>query len=61
MTLQAAYALKQVERILNDMGYSLVVYDAYRPQKAVERFFEFIQEPEDFKTKKLYYPYITKQ
>ena len=32
----AAYALKNVQSSLRNIGYGLVIYDAYRPQKAVD-------------------------
>ena len=46
---------------MKQLGYSLVVYDAYRPQKAVDHFMKWSEQPEDFKTKKYYYPFINKE
>jgi D-alanyl-D-alanine dipeptidase len=51
LTKLAGYALKNVQSELRSIGYSLVVYDAYRPQKGVDNFVKWSKEPEDFRTK----------
>lgn len=38
LTKMAANALKQAQAAVKKDGYSLVVYDAYRPQAAVDHF-----------------------
>lgn len=38
ITKQAGRALANVQKQLREYGYSLLVYDAYRPQKAVNHF-----------------------
>ena len=43
LSVKAAVAVREAQNILNNLGYKLVVYDGYRPQKAVNRFFEFFQ------------------
>lgn len=45
ITTAAGYALKGVQSTLYDLGYRLVVYDAYRPQKAVNDFVEWSMQP----------------
>ena len=45
MTKLAAVALTDVQLELRQFGYSLLVYDAYRPQKAVNHFLRWIGEP----------------
>ena len=50
-----------MQRDLKKLGYSLVVYDAYRPQKAVDHFMRWAKQPEDYKTKKEFYPYLDKK
>lgn len=55
-----ALALKEAQQIMRDLGYSLVVYDSYRPQKAVDSFMEWGLKPQDNFTKESYYPYINK-
>ncbi|MDI4646109.1 M15 family metallopeptidase [Cohnella hashimotonis] len=56
MTQQAAKALKAVGDDLADKGYKLVIYDAYRPQKAVDHFIRWSKNPKDQKTKAIFYP-----
>ncbi|MGH2476749.1 MAG: D-Ala-D-Ala dipeptidase VanX [Candidatus Limnocylindrales bacterium] len=41
-----------------DMGFGLLVWDAYRPQRAVDRFIEWSTQPEDGRTKQRFYPNI---
>ncbi|HLF66400.1 MAG TPA: M15 family metallopeptidase, partial [Gammaproteobacteria bacterium] len=38
LTLEAANALKKVQAEVHKQGYSLVVYEAYRPQRASQAF-----------------------
>lgn len=42
------------------MGLGLLVWDAYRPQRAVDRFREWTELPEDGRTKARHYPNIDK-
>ncbi|MDG0793645.1 M15 family metallopeptidase [Cohnella ginsengisoli] len=56
MTQQAAKALKAVAGDLAAKGYKLVIYDAYRPQKAVDHFIRWSKDPKDQKTKDIFYP-----
>jgi len=59
LTREAAEALKNVQRKLLGIGYSLVIYDAYRPQKAVDNFMEWSKNSDQ--TNKLkYYPWVDK-
>ena len=43
------------------MGYGLLVYDAYRPQKAVDDLVAWCALPEDGRTKGEFYPALTKE
>ena len=52
VTKLAGIALSNVQRDLKKYGYSLVVYDAYRPQKGVDHFVRWSKQQEDYKTKK---------
>ena len=61
ITVNAGYALANVQNDLRKMGYSLVVYDAYRPQKAVDHFVRCSKQPEDYKTKAEFYPCLDKE
>ncbi|WP_316354941.1 M15 family metallopeptidase [Candidatus Trichorickettsia mobilis] len=59
LTKQAAEALKAVQKDLLTYDYSLVVYDAYRPNKAVQHFVRW-SETNDTKNKIAFYPYVNK-
>lgn len=60
-TREAALQLKKVQDDLRQLGYKLVVYDAYRPQRAVNDFIQWSQDPSDQKTKTDYYPTLDKK
>ncbi|WP_375327033.1 M15 family metallopeptidase [Candidatus Tisiphia endosymbiont of Nemotelus uliginosus] len=61
LTIQAALALKNLQQDLKKDNYSLVIYDAYRPKKAVEHFVKWSKDVNDHKMKQFYYPYINKE
>ncbi|MBN8827271.1 MAG: M15 family metallopeptidase [Sphingobacteriia bacterium] len=56
LTRPTALALKRAQDILLKDGYSLVVYDAYRPQKAVDAIIKWSNNFKDQKYKEDYYP-----
>jgi D-alanyl-D-alanine dipeptidase len=60
LTEQAAYALKNAQAKFNKDGYSIVVYDAYRPQRAVNSFMSWSKDVKDQKQKSLFYPRVDK-
>lgn len=60
MTKQAALALKKVQEEVEKDGYSLVVYDAYRPQQAVDHFVRWGKDTKNQSKKAEYYPRINK-
>ena len=60
LTEQAAEALRQVSDELRAEGYALKVFDAYRPQGAVDHFVRWAQDPDDILTKEFFYPDIDK-
>ena len=57
---QAATALKKVAADLRQQGYRLKVFDAYRPQRAVDSFVQWAKDPSDTLTKAAFYPQIRK-
>lgn len=62
ITETAAQALKQVQSEANQQGFELVIYDSYRPQKSVDHFVRWSEDPMDPQTKKLhYYPRTNKE
>jgi D-alanyl-D-alanine dipeptidase len=60
MSIEAAERLKSVADEMERYDFSLVVYDAYRPQKAVDNFVEWSTNSEQ-KMKKFYFPYVDKE
>ncbi|MCL4107866.1 UNVERIFIED_CONTAM: hypothetical protein GTU68_001183 [Idotea baltica] len=60
ITRRAAEALKKVQADLKKEGYGLKVFDAYRPQRAVNHFMRWVRDRKDQKTKGKYYPDIDK-
>lgn len=60
LTKEAALALKHVSEELNGMGYRIKVFDAYRPQKAVDHFMRWANDTEDTRMKKDFYPDLDK-
>ena len=40
------------------LGFGLLLWDGYRPQRAVDRFLEWSTQPEDGRTKERFYPNI---
>ena len=57
---QAAEALKRVEADVRAKGFTLKVYDCYRPARAVAAFVHWAKEPDDPKAKTVYYPNLPK-
>ncbi len=60
LTIEAANALKNACDSLKAKGYTIVVYDAYRPDKAVKHFVRWAQDLEDDKMKDIFYPSLNK-
>jgi D-alanyl-D-alanine dipeptidase len=60
ITTEAAIALQKVQRDVEKDGCSLVVYDAYRPQKTVDHFMRWSLDATDLKMQGKYYPYVDK-
>ena len=61
MTRVAADSLRAVSDDLKHHGYALKIYDAYRPQRAVDHFMRWAQDPTDTLTKAYFYPYLSKE
>ena len=56
----AAAALAKVQDDLRRFGLGLKVFDAYRPQRAVDHFMRWAGDLEDRRTKPAYYPDVVK-
>lgn len=52
----AAAALAAAQKDAHAQGFDLIVYDCYRPRRAVAAFFAWSQSGEDHATKNRYYP-----
>jgi len=61
LTIEAIKALKKVQKELNNFGLGLKVFDAYRPQKAVDNFVEWAKDLNDTLKKDEYYPNVDKK
>jgi len=60
MTRAAAQALKGASDEAMEQGFRLKVFDAYRPQKAVDHFIRWAADPGDIRTKAYFYPDLDK-
>jgi len=61
LSKQAALALKKVQIDLKAFGLGLKVYDAYRPQSAVEHFVRWAKDLKNIEKKEKYYPDVQKK
>jgi len=61
LTKDAANALKKVQDELERLGFGLLIYDAYRPQRATDHFVKWAEDDTDTSTKLEYYPNINKK
>lgn len=60
LTRPAAKALHDAQRRLRARGYSLKVYDCYRPQRAVDHFVRWAKDLSDQRMKAEFYPQVDK-
>ena len=60
LTKESAVALSNAQDDFNKLGYSLILYDAYRPQRAVDFFLRWSKNLNDTINKRIYYPNIKK-
>lgn len=56
LTRPASEALKKAQREISEAGYTLKIFDCYRPQQAVDHFVEWVRDADDQKMKAEYYP-----
>ncbi len=61
VTAEAARALGRVQHELAHLGLGLKVFDAYRPQRAVDHFVRWAEDLDDTRTKARYYPDVAKE
>jgi D-alanyl-D-alanine dipeptidase len=60
LTREAAAALRRAQATLRPRGYTLKVYDCYRPQRAVDDFARWAARPHDVRMKREFYPNVDK-
>ena len=60
LTREAAAALKAVSDDLKAQGYRLKIFDAYRPQRAVDHFMRWAQDLNATEMKQYFYPELNK-
>jgi len=60
LTRAAADSLQAVSQEVMKQGYRLKIYDAYRPQEAVDHFMEWAQQMSDSLMKDYFYPDLEK-
>lgn len=60
-TFELADALQKVREKAAALGYGLLLWDAYRPQRAVDCFLRWSVQPEDGRTKEKHYPNIARE
>lgn len=60
LSREAANALLRARDLAAASGLSLLIYDCYRPQRAVDDFVRWAAVPGDTLTKSRYYPYLPK-
>lgn len=56
VTRETAYALREVNNELMPLGYTIKVFDAYRPQMAVDHFVEWAKDLNDVRMQSYFYP-----
>ncbi len=61
LSTEATKALALVQKDVERFGLSLKVYDAYRPQQAVDHFVRWSHDEKDLKMKADYYPDLEKK
>ena len=59
-SIALAKQLKKVQAELKPMGFGIKIFDAYRPQTAVDDFIKWSEIPNDTISKKEYYPNLKK-
>ncbi|MEN8147571.1 MAG: M15 family metallopeptidase [Campylobacterota bacterium] len=61
LTNETALALQNVQNRLQKEGYSLKVFDCFRPQRAVDHFVRWAKEINETRMKSTYYPNVEKK
>ena len=60
-TIALSEALSKIQKKLNSKGLGIKIYDAYRPQRAVNEFISWSKNPKDTINKQIYFPELPKE
>lgn len=60
-SIELAEALQQAKEHAALLGYGLLIWDAYRPQRAVDCFVRWSAQPENNLTKEKHYPHLVRE
>lgn len=60
ITREAGEALQRASETVKAQGYRLKIFDAYRPQKAVDHFVRWSKDVDDTRMKEYFYPELDK-
>lgn len=56
LTTKAAKRLSEVQKNVSKLGYSLLIFDCYRPQRAVNQFVSWTKDALETKMQSIFYP-----
>lgn len=60
LSRKAAQALVEANKELKQKGLTILIYDAYRPQRAVDHIYRWSKNSSDTLTRSIFYPHISK-
>ena len=61
LSREAASALSKAQHLAETEGLAILIYDCYRPQRAVDDFVQWVSGNEDEPTKAIYYPNVPRR
>ena len=61
LSREATSALSKVQRVAATKGLGILIYDCFRPQRAVDDFVQWVSGTEDEPTKAIYYPNVPRR
>ncbi|MBR6186197.1 MAG: M15 family metallopeptidase [Clostridia bacterium] len=61
LTIEAAEQLKKAADVFRQMGYRIMIFDAYRPQDAVRHFVRWSKDADDLRMQAEFYPKYKKK
>ena len=61
LSREATSALSKAQHLAENQGLAILIYDCYRPQRAVDDFVRWVSGNEDEPTKAIYYPNVPRR